>query len=287
MPLAAVDQRRILLRTDRLCLPAARPEPATRRRVGRVRHVALEHDPLALPALARLLDRNRGEQCLRVRMRWALVDVRPGSDLDDTSEVHDGDAVGDVPHEREIVRDEEVRQPEVPLQRLEQVDDLRPDRNVERGHRLVEHHHLRIERESAREADALALAAGELVREAVGVLGAQADRPEQLYAAPGHPYTRALLSAVPVPDPVAERMRKRVILKGDVPSPVNPPSACRFHPRCPRFVEGHCDVEEPQLRSFGEGHIAKCHYPLERWPMTSAEMRRRGSAEAHEEPVQA
>jgi oligopeptide/dipeptide ABC transporter ATP-binding protein len=100
-------------------------------------------------------------------------------------------------------------------------------------------------------------------------------------------HTGALLSAVPIPNPERGRAREPIVLEGDVPSPVNPPSACRFHPRCPRFVEGHCDVEEPQLRPFGEGHVAKCHYPLERWPMTSAEMRRRGSAEAHEEPVQA
>ena len=108
-----------------------------------------------------------------------------------------------------------------------------------------------------------------------------------LYREPKHPYTGALLSAVPIPNPERGRAREPIVLEGDVPSPVNPPSACRFHPRCPRFVEGHCDVEEPQLRPFGEGHVAKCHYPLERWPMTSAEMRRRGSAEAHEEPVQA
>jgi peptide/nickel transport system ATP-binding protein len=108
-----------------------------------------------------------------------------------------------------------------------------------------------------------------------------------LYREPKHPYTGALLSAVPIPNPERGRAREAIVLEGDVPSPVNPPSACRFHPRCPRFVEGHCDVEEPQLRPFGEGQIAKCHYPLERWPMTSAEMRRRGSAETHEEPVEA
>jgi len=98
-----------------------------------------------------------------------------------------------------------------------------------------------------------------------------------LYAEPKHPYTGALLSAVPVPDPDVGRHRKRIVLEGDVPSPINPPSACRFHPRCPRFVEGHCDVEEPPLYSFGEGQVAACHYPLERWPMTADEIRRHGS----------
>ena len=67
------------------------------------------------------------------------------------------------------------------------------------------------------------------------------------------------------------------MLEGDVPSPVNPPSGCRFHPRCPRFVEGHCDVEEPPLYSFGSGQVAACHYPLERWPMSADEIRRAGS----------
>jgi peptide/nickel transport system ATP-binding protein len=67
-----------------------------------------------------------------------------------------------------------------------------------------------------------------------------------------------------------------------VPSPLNPPSACRFHPRCPRFVEGHCDVEEPALipRGTQPSHTAKCHYPLEHWPMTVDEMRRTGSPAA-------
>ena len=109
---------------------------------------------------------------------------------------------------------------------------------------------------------------------------------DQLYKEPKHPYTGALLSAVPIPNPELGRQRESIVLEGDVPSPVNPPSACRFHPRCPRFVEGHCDVEEPPLYPFGEGHVAKCHYPLERWPMTAAEMRRR-EATTREEPVQA
>ena len=96
---------------------------------------------------------------------------------------------------------------------------------------------------------------------------------EDLYKHPRHPYTGALLSAVPIPDPELGRRRQAIILEGDVPSPINPPSACRFHPRCPRFHEGVCDVEEPLLRSFGHGHEAACHFPLERWPMTAEEIR--------------
>jgi oligopeptide/dipeptide ABC transporter ATP-binding protein len=97
-----------------------------------------------------------------------------------------------------------------------------------------------------------------------------------LYTEPKHPYTGALLSAVPVPDPDVGRHRKRIVLEGDVPSPLNPPNACRFHPRCPRFVEGVCDVDEPALINRGghATHVAKCHFPLERWPMTEEEMRR-------------
>ncbi len=101
-----------------------------------------------------------------------------------------------------------------------------------------------------------------------------------LYAEPKHPYTGALLSAVPIPDPDVGRHRKRIVLEGDVPSPINPPSACRFHPRCPRFVEGRCDVDEPELvnRGGNHSHVTKCHFPLERWPMSEDEMRRPGTA---------
>ena len=95
-----------------------------------------------------------------------------------------------------------------------------------------------------------------------------------LYSAPKHPYTGALLSAVPIPNPDLGRTRKPIVLEGDVPNPINPPAACRFHPRCPRFREGHCDVEEPPLYPFQDGQVAACHYPLERWPLTAEEMAR-------------
>jgi oligopeptide/dipeptide ABC transporter ATP-binding protein len=92
---------------------------------------------------------------------------------------------------------------------------------------------------------------------------------QELYDHPLHPYTGALLSAIPVPNPDVARARKPVVLEGDVPSPINPPSACRFHPRCPRFQQGTCDVEEPLLVSGGaNGHLKACHFPLETWPMS-------------------
>jgi oligopeptide/dipeptide ABC transporter ATP-binding protein len=94
---------------------------------------------------------------------------------------------------------------------------------------------------------------------------------DELYRSPKHPYTGALLSAVPIPDPERGRARIHIVLEGDVPNPINPPSACNFHPRCPRFHEGHCDVETPELRPVAsDGHVAACHYPLERWPMDIA-----------------
>ncbi len=79
----------------------------------------------------------------------------------------------------------------------------------------------------------------------------------ELYAEPLHPYTRALLSAVPVPDP--GRKRQRVVLEGDVPSPLSPPSGCSFHPRCPVALRGRCDVDVPVLRTLRPGHQVACH----------------------------
>jgi peptide/nickel transport system ATP-binding protein/oligopeptide transport system ATP-binding protein len=85
---------------------------------------------------------------------------------------------------------------------------------------------------------------------------------DQLFEHPRHPYTGALLSAVPVPDPRLARNKQRQVLGGDVPSPTNPPRACRFHTRCPKAVDGHCNVEEPLLDVKEGGNLAACHYPL-------------------------
>jgi oligopeptide transport system ATP-binding protein len=80
-----------------------------------------------------------------------------------------------------------------------------------------------------------------------------------LYEQPMHPYTQALLSAVPIPDPVAEEDRRPVVLTGDVPSPVEPPGGCHFHTRCPAARDGLCDIEGPKLKEVRPGHWAACH----------------------------
>jgi oligopeptide transport system ATP-binding protein len=82
---------------------------------------------------------------------------------------------------------------------------------------------------------------------------------DDLYENPLHPYTQSLLSAIPIPDPHIERRKKRIVLTGDIPSPVNPPSGCRFHTRCPVAFD-RCKVEVPPFTEYEPGHFAACHW---------------------------
>jgi oligopeptide/dipeptide ABC transporter ATP-binding protein len=94
----------------------------------------------------------------------------------------------------------------------------------------------------------------------LGRIAEMADR-DALYERPMHPYTHALLSAVPIPDPHLEQRRQRIILEGDIPSPANPPPGCRFNTRCPRAEMGVCDVDVPELRELEPDHWVACHFP--------------------------
>jgi oligopeptide/dipeptide ABC transporter ATP-binding protein len=91
----------------------------------------------------------------------------------------------------------------------------------------------------------------------LGIIVELGERNE-LYENPLHPYSQALLSAVPIPDPKKDRLRQRIILTGDVPSPVNPPSGCRFHPRCP-IAKERCSKVVPEWREISPDHWVACH----------------------------
>jgi len=85
---------------------------------------------------------------------------------------------------------------------------------------------------------------------------------QDIYERAAHPYTAGLIATIPAPKPTTERAKREVAIKGELPSPVNPPSGCRFRTRC-KYAQEICSVEEPQLRSFGPGHVAACHFPLQ------------------------
>jgi oligopeptide/dipeptide ABC transporter ATP-binding protein len=109
---------------------------------------------------------------------------------------------------------------------------------------------------------------------------------EELYQRPIMPYTEALLSAVPIPDPDLSEQRERIVLQGDVPSPISPPSGCRFHPRC-RYMTDICREIEPPLTDYGNGHLAACHHPLnvDKETLAQVEVSRRHTPETADETV--
>jgi len=102
---------------------------------------------------------------------------------------------------------------------------------------------------------------------------------EELYTKPIHPYTSALLAAIPIPDPNENRRRERIVVSGEPPNPINPPAGCVFHPRCPRATQV-CREEEPPLMRYANGHLAACHHPLN---VSEAEIR--GSEKDPSSPV--
>ena len=174
---------------------AAGVEAAARRRVDRVGRLAADQRAGPRAVLLGVGDRDRRQQGAGVGMDRLGVELLGGRELDQLAQVHDCDPVGDVADDAEVVGDEDVRQAEVVLEVVEQVDDLGLDRDVERRTGSSSTISLRIDGERAGDADPLALTAGELVREAVDVLGVEADALQQLA------HARVDLAAVHAPQP--------------------------------------------------------------------------------------
>ena len=178
LPRAARRQHRRLDAAAREGVGAAGMEGAAFRRIDRGGHVALEHDALALRA--RIGDGRGRHQGLRIRVARRGEDRLLVADLDDAAEIHHGDAMRDVLDDAEIMGDEEIGEAERLAQIDEQVQDLRLHRNVERGDGLVGDDEIGRQRERARDADPLALAAREFEGKFVGGLGPQADAREKI-----------------------------------------------------------------------------------------------------------
>ena len=159
---------------------AARAEPAPAGRIGRVGGLADHLDRAPVVPTHGIGHRHRGQQRFGVGMPRSIEDGVPIPDLDDPTEVHHGDPVGEMANDCEVVADEHERDPELGPEPLQELKDLRLDRHVQRRHRLVEDDQLGVEREGPGDADALALAPGEGARTAVGVGGIETDEPEQL-----------------------------------------------------------------------------------------------------------
>jgi hypothetical protein len=170
-------QLRLFLAAPRACHMTAGPEATAGGRMERARHVADQFGRFAVIATAD--DRGRGKQPARVGMQQRLAQRPGGASLDNLAEIHHGDAVRYPFDQGQVVRDKQIGDAGSPLNILQQVDDLRLDRNIERRDRLVEYQDLRLDRERARDTGALALAAGQLVRIAIEVVARQADTFEQ------------------------------------------------------------------------------------------------------------